>query len=995
MVKKLHEAQEAAKADPRYRFNVMVLEAAMPERFEGGEIRKLNNFTFGQTWIPTSIYLDFVAQVLGVHLDIRRSGRSGTWSVKKVRSTRAKKKERPLGKAQFEFDPPGSKADIVSLFKSLMEGKYLSVHVDGKRDPAAEAQAVAIKDAIRERFVQWMMSPEQKANRAKMTEAYNTVMNVTNLSDFKGKLFQNSFLPDINRSLAPLHPHQLRAIERIIMTGNTLLHHGTGAGKTRVMIAAAQELKRMGRIKKPLFIVPNAVFEQTIAEYQNMYPTAKLLIGYPEAVSKDNAQRFLHDIKTGDYDAVIIRESTFSYNPSKKGEVEKLPLSPGLLKDINEKMLTEYMGFQRDAGEEMDEWQQRALQGNIDDIRSDLKPPDDSKIKAFLDAAREFARLKGEAPDGQLYLDTVGIDMTFVDEAQMYKGLERTGVALSIGSQSKRAKKMYAFTRYLEMVNPGRGIVFATATPVVNRIQEMYYMLNYLREPWLVEHGIRTLEDFKLDFIDLFTDTELDHFGHPQERHRPRRYNNRYVLSQFYQTIADIVPAKVLGKVVPPLLNPDPDAPDGTPQVLLVDPDPDMLTYMEYLNARIVRLQQMKKKDRDTDGDGPLLLGTHARLASLDRRMIHRRFAPPDFSVTEPWKQTKIDVALAKMMEIYERTADLKGVQLVFVETVNNQSTGFSMMDELVKKLVDAGVPESQIGRMTGDTSLASRQAIIQKAKVGEIRFVLGNTKTLGTGVNIQNRAVAAFHLDADWTPASMEQRRGRIVRQGNELFNEGLIPGVEEFYVIMKGSADARMFEYIQMKQRFVDSVTRAGRDATPGDTLQDIDFETANIRSIQSTIPVSEIAKMYNELREKVEKLKHAKSIYEYEIEEARAASTRLNDELSRSEKTRKALGPCSRVLEGSRQPPDSRWRLGRRTRRADGSASRRSIGARPKDARGRAVCCHAAPRRVAGWNPIAGRLRTGHARSTPGHRGAVPVHQGRRRGCCDRPERRARVY
>ncbi len=819
--KKLAEAKLEARRNPAFARNVKALEAIQPKRITAREMVHNGALTVGSQWIPPKFYMAFAKDRLGVSMNIR-IGKSGAWRATKDQTIL-------VDEATFERmrvrNPGGSSKPVSTLFREMLRNSDSTMYLNDdkgkidKKSPNREAtrEAESRKRLIQKEFIDWVL----KHHGHELSDIYNQKMNHTVLTNWSGK---GDFMKQSLHSQTQyfrgrwfrLRGHQLDAVWRILSSGNTLLAHATGMGKTITMITAAMEAKNMGVAKKPLLVVPNQVIDHFAREFLQVYPTARILVGDRAMLEGEDQLRLFADATANhNWDAVIMAHSTFD---------RRLQVSPELMAPLLQEQEQTAEEAQADTD---DEWQAAAQR---------------SAQKAAASAIEEQAALDKQKSGGT-WLDDMGFDMVFVDEAHAYKGLSWPSAGrVGINKGSQRAMKMLAFTGHIESVNPGRGVVFATATPVVNAIQELYTILRYLAPSILENEGYGKIERWANDFVLSYGQEEYDHLGRFESKHRPRKFNNIYSLSMLFRRVADVVMGNQKGVNVPPVINPD-----GTnrPEVVEIQGSPGLRRVMKYFVNRWEMLANLPFDERKTWPDNWLSIFDDARSVSRDSRMIRSDHAPEGFDNRTPFAASKVAEAATKIHELWQKTADLKGVQLVFTDRRRNKETNFDLANDLRGRLERMGVPGREIKAIDGNTPSADRTRIIDAANRGEVRVVIGSTGTLGTGVNVQRRVIAAHNLDAPFTPSEVRQREGRVVRQGNKLFDENKIKGVRLFNYIMTDSADAKQWQILENKARFIEQLLLASRDigaidASALDDFSEADF-AAMIKSLAVTNPHS----------------------------------------------------------------------------------------------------------------------------------------------------------
>ena len=553
---------------------------------------------------------------------------------------------------------------------------------------------------------------------------------------------------------------------RILQGDSPLLAHVVGAGKTWTMTAAAMELRRLDLAKKPMFVVPNHLVDQWGAEFLKLYPQARLFIAGKEHFSAGNRQEAMSRIATGTYDAVIVSHRSF----------EMLPVSD------------EY--FNRFLNKEV-----AALDSAIVEAKQDKD--DNRRMVKELEKAKKRLEVRikkradRESKDRTLTFEELGVDQIFVDEADLYKNLgyvtKMSRIAGLPNTDSNRAFDMYLKSSYLQEQNGGRGVVFATGTPISNTMAEMYTMLRYLAPNMLSDRSVNHFDSWAANFAEATTSLELAPDGSGYRMHtRFAKFINLPELLQMFRSVADVQTADMLNL-------PRPALESGKPVIDAAPASPELKAFIKTLVERAERL----KKDRvDPSVDNMLKITGEGRKAALDMRLVE-----PD---SEPTTEMKVDRAVARIVHIWKTTQNQRSTQLVFSDLSTPDAKRFNVYDEIRSKLTLSGIPEGEIAFIHDAETDLAKKVLFDGVNAGRVRVLIGSTEKMGAGTNVQRRLVALHHMDAPWRPRDIEQREGRILRQGNS--NER----VQIFRYVTEGSFDAYMWQTLETKARFIQQVMR-----------------------------------------------------------------------------------------------------------------------------------------------------------------------------------------
>jgi N12 class adenine-specific DNA methylase len=799
---KLAAAQAAEPIDPGYRRNVEALQAVQPKDLEPGEIEA----RLGSSWIPPSDVRDFVAELLDVpraSVKIGYAGIIATWTIELDYGARYVVNNRTThGTARFRAS---------ELVEQSLNGRTPTAyddHEDGTRT-VNQPETIAAREKqqqLKDRFRDWVWEDRERA--ARLAQEYNFRFNNLRLREFDGSHLS---LPGMVRTSlrdGDLAPHQKDAVWRILQGGSPLLAHTVGAGKTWAMSAAAMELRRLDLAKKPMFVVPNHLVDQWGAEFLKLYPQARLFVAGKDHFETGNRQQAMARIATGNYDAVIVSHRSFEF----------LPVSDEYFNRFVEKQVAELdaeIGLARESK---------------DDNRRIVKELEKAKKRLIV---RLKKRADRDSKDRTMTFEELGVDQLFVDEADLYKNLgyvtKMSRIAGLPNSDSNRAFDMFLKIRYLQERGDGRGVVFATGTPISNTLAEMYTMLRYLAPEMLSERKVEHFDSWAANFAESVTSLELAPDGSGYRMHtRFAKFINLPELLSVFRTVADVQTADMLNL-------PRPELENGRPAIAAAPASPELKAFIRTLTERAERL---KRERVDPAVDNMLKITGEGRKAALDMRLIDPTAAPET--------ETKIDLAVARIAKIWNATRDTRSTQLVFSDLSTPDPKRFNIYDDVRSKLVKAGVPAGEIAFIHDAETDTAKKLLFDAVNAGRVRVLLGSTEKMGAGTNVQRRLVALHHLDAPWRPRDIEQREGRILRQGNG--NKE----VQIYRYVTEGSFDAYMWQTLETKARFIQQVMRGETTVRAAEDLEGGALTYAEIKAIASGNPaVVEKIKIDTEVR------------------------------------------------------------------------------------------------------------------------------------------------
>ena len=777
--------------DPSYARNSQALQQVQPEDLLPGDI----DANLGAPWIPESDIQAFAAELFHVEptaVQVGHLAKDAVWSLEG--DAMAKRSVA----ASSEFGTP--RAGAIWLLELALNMKTPVIYdtvMDGDRETRVTNQEETLaarekQKLIKERFRAWVFSDPERTER--LVRIYND-----NYNNLRPRLFDGAHLdfPGMNQTVR-LHSHQKDAIWRGMSAGNTLLAQAVGAGKTYTMAATGMKMKQAGLIQKPMYVVPNHLLEQFGREFMHLYPNAKLLIAGKDDLARQRRKHLTAKIASGDWDGIIVTHSSF----------ERI----GMSRDYQEQFLNEQIA----------EYQQLIIDGATRDAtrahRNLIKNIEKQK------AARE-EKLKDllavDKKDDGLVFDELGVDHVFIDEAQYYKNLETpTKMERVAGIQtggSERAFDVYMKARFLHMRHPGHGVMFATGTPISNTMVEMYTMQRFLDPEGLRQRGLEHFDAWAATFGEVIDTMEIAPDGASlRPRSRFAKFTNLPELQQMFRAFADVRTADMIDL-------PRPKLETGKAIAVACPMSPEQRVLQEKLVERYERIRSQKVDPRD---DNALAITTDGRKLAIDARMLSA--SAPDFP------ESKVNALIEKAIVTWERTAATRATQMIFCDmSVHPTAWGYSAYDEIVTKLLAHGIPKEQIAAIGEADSDAKKQSLFERVRNGQVRILLGSTQKMGTGTNVQKRLVALHHLDAPWKPAEVEQREGRILRQGNE--NEE----VAIYRYVTEGSFDAYMWQTLETKARFIAQVMTGDNAARRADDIGGQELSYAEVKAIASGNP------------------------------------------------------------------------------------------------------------------------------------------------------------
>ena len=779
----------AESAGPQYARNANALRAVQPEDVLPGDI----DANLGAPWIPAADIEAFAAELFHVEpssVRVAHLKKDAVWSMDCDYAAKASVA------ATSEYGT--ARANGTGLLELALNMKTPTIYDtfrDGEREERVvnQEETLAAREKqklIKERFRSWVFADPDRTER--LVRLYNDTYN-----NLRPRLFDGSHLdfPGMNQSLT-LRPHQSDAVWRGMSSGNTLLAHVVGAGKTFTMAATGMKMKQAGLIKKPMYVVPNHLLEQFSREFMQLYPNAKLLVAAKEDLTRDRRKFLTAKIASGEWDGIIVTHSSF----------ERI----GMSRDYQEKFLLAQIA-------EYDELlrEHAAAKGANRNLIKTIE-----KQKAAR-AERLKNLLAEDKKDDGLVFDELGVDHVFIDEAHYFKNLETpTKMERVAGIQtggSERAFDVYMKARYLDEQHAGHGVTFATGTPISNTMVEMYTMQRFLDPEGLRSRGLEHFDAWAATFGEVIDTMEISPDGAGlRPRSRFARFTNLPELQQMFRAFSDVQTAEMLNL-------PRPRLQGGKPIVVACPMSEEQRELQQELVARYERLRSQKVDPRE---DNALAITTDGRKLATDARMLSA--TAPDFP------ESKVNRLVENVVATWKQTAATRGTQMIFADMgVNPTPWGYSPYEEIIEKLIANGIPREQIAAIGDAESDAKKQALFEKVRQGSVRVLIGSTQKMGTGTNVQKRLVALHHLDAPWKPAEVEQRDGRILRQGNE--NEE----VAIYRYVTEGSFDAYMWQALETKARFIGQVITGDNAARRAEDIGGQELSYAEVKAIASGNP------------------------------------------------------------------------------------------------------------------------------------------------------------
>ena len=807
---KLATAKRSATLYPEdYTVNVQALEKVQPKDLTASEI----SVRLGATWIPPEIFQQFMFEFLDTpryaqwNIKVHYSQFTGEWNIE------GKSYDRSNVKAYSTYGT--SRINAYKIIEETLNLKDVRIFDyieddEGKKKAVLNKKETAIAQAkqelIKQGFQDWIWA--DPARREKLTKMYNEKFNSIRPREYDGShIVFNGMNPEIE-----LREHQKNAVAHILYGGNTLLAHAVGAGKTFEMVAAAMESKRLGLCNKSLFVVPNHLTEQWAAEFLQLYPAANILVATKRDFETKNRKKFCGRIATGDYDAVIIGHSQF----------EKIPMSIERQRAILEQQLEELtdgiMDLKRNRGENF----------SIKQLEKSKK-----SVKQKLEKLNDQSR-----KDDVVTFEELGVDRLFIDESHYYKNLYLYTKMRNVGgiaqTEAQKSSDLFMKCRYLDELTGGRGTVFATGTPISNSMVELYTIQRYLQYNTLVKNNLQHFDSWASTFGETVTAVELTPEGTGyRAKTRFAKFYNLPELMAMFKEVADIKTADMLELPVP----------DAHFHNVAVKPSE---MQKEMVASLAERAEKVRGGGVDSSIDNMLKITNDGRKLALDQRMLNDML--PDF------EGSKINACVDNIYRIWEETADKKSAQLVFCDLSTPKNDGtFSVYNDIRKKLIERGVPESEVRFIHEADTDVKKKELFQKTRKGEVRVLLGSTQKMGAGTNVQDRLIALHDVDCPWRPSDLEQRSGRIIRQGNSN------PDVDIYRYVTEQTFDAYLYQLVEGKQKFASQIMTS---KSPVRSAEDIDETALSYAEIKMLATGNPYIKEKMDLDIQVQKLKLLKS-------------------------------------------------------------------------------------------------------------------------------------
>ena len=773
---KLRWAKRSAELYPEdYGENVRALEAVQPVDLTASEI----SVRLGATWLPPEIIEEFMFELFSTsrycqwNIHVHYAQYTGEWNVEGKSYDRSNvKAHNTYGTGRvngYKIMEETLNLRDVRIFDYIEDGNGRKTAVLNKKETAI---AQGKQELIKQAFADWIWSDPER--REQLTKLYNEKFNSIRPREYDGSHLN---FVGINPEIT-LRPHQVNAIAHILYGGNTLLAHVVGAGKTFEMVAAAQESKRLGLCQKSLFVVPNHLTEQWASEYLQLYPSANILVATKKDFETKNRKKFCGRIATGDYDAVIIGHSQF----------EKIPMSLERQRAILQQQLDEVL----DGISELKK--NRGDNFSIKQLERTKKT-----VKQKLDKLNDQSR-----KDDVVTFEELGVDRIFIDEAHYYKNLAAFTKMRNVGNISQteamKSSDLYMKCRYLDELTGGRGVVFATGTPISNSMVEMYTMQKYLQYGALRRNDLLHFDAWASTFGETVTAIELspEGTGYRAKTRFAKFYNLPELMAMFKET-ADIQTADMLKLPVP----------EAHYHSVVLKPSE---TQKEMVASLSERAERVRNKMVDSSVDNMLLITNDGRKLALDQRLMNDML--PDSETS------KVGACAENVFDIWQRTADRKSTQMVFCDLSTPHGDGkFNVYDDLRNKLIAKGVPAEEIAYIHTANSEAQKKELFGKVRSGQVRVLIGSTQKMGAGTNVQTKLAALHHLDCPWRPSDLQQREGRIIRQGNE--NKE----VDIYTYVTENTFDSYLYQLVESKQKFIGQIMTS---KSPVRSAEDID-ETA----------------------------------------------------------------------------------------------------------------------------------------------------------------------
>ena len=814
-------AQGKAKQDPQYQINADALAQVQPTDLTASEI----SVRLGATWLDTEYVRRFIFETLGTprsaqwSMKVHYSGITGEWRIE------GKSKDRGNVKAISTYGTKRINAyEIIETTLNLKDVRIFDYQYDeeGRRIAVLNKKETAIaqskQELIKDAFAEWIWKDPDR--REAICKTYNILFNSNRPREYDGSHISFSGMnPEIT-----LRKHQVNAIAHILYGGNTLLAHVVGAGKTFEMVAAAMESKRLGLCQKSLFVVPNHLTEQWATEFLQLYPAANILVATRKDFETKNRKKFCGRIATGDYDAIIIGHSQF----------EKIPMSVERQRAILEQQIDEIMMGISEAKRE------KAENFTIKQMEKTKKG-----LQAKIDKLNDQSR-----KDDVVTFEELGVDRIFIDESHYFKNLFLYTKMRNVGgiaqTEAQKSSDLFMKCRYLDEITGGRGIVFATGTPISNSMVELYTIQRYLQMSALEEQGLQHFDAWAANYGETVTAIELSPEGTGyRAKTRFAKFYNLPELMSVFKNVADIQTADMLKLPVP----------EAHYHNIALKPS----EYQKEIVASLAeRAEKVRNREVDSSVDNMLMITNDGRKLALDQRLVNPML-PSD-------PNSKAAKCAENVFEIWQRTAGQRSTQMIFCDLSTPKDDGtFSVYDDIHAKLLELGIPENEIAFIHNAKSEVQKKDLFGKVRSGQVRILLGSTQRMGAGTNCQQKLIALHHLDCPWRPSDLQQREGRIIRQGNENSE------VDIYSYVTEGTFDAYLYQLVESKQKFISQIMTS---KSPVRSAEDVDEQALSYAEIKALASGNPMIKEKMDLDIEVSKLKLLKANHlsqKYALEDA----------------------------------------------------------------------------------------------------------------------------
>ena len=814
-------AKAKAEQDAQYQINAEALARVQPTDLTASEI----SVRLGATWLDTEYVRRFIFETLGTPrsaqwgMKVHYSKITGEWRIED------KNKDRGNVKAISTYGTKRVNAyEIIETTLNLKDVRIFDYQYDeeGRRIAVLNKKETAIaqskQELIKDAFAEWIWKDPDR--REAICKTYNILFNSNRPREYDGSHINFSGMnPEIT-----LRKHQVNAIAHILYGGNTLLAHVVGAGKTFEMVAAAMESKRLGLCQKSLFVVPNHLTEQWATEFLQLYPAANILVATRKDFETKNRKKFCGRVATGDYDAVIIGHSQF----------EKIPMSVERQRAILKRQIDEIMMGISEAKRE------KAEKFTIKQMEKTKKG-----LQAKIDKLNDQSR-----KDDVVTFEELGVDRIFIDESHYFKNLFLYTKMRNVGgiaqTEAQKSSDLFMKCRYLDEITGGRGIVFATGTPISNSMVELYTIQRYLQMSALEEQGLQHFDSWAANYGETVTAIELSPEGTGyRAKTRFAKFYNLPELMSVFKNVADIQTADMLKLPVP----------EAHYHNIALKPS----EYQKEIVASLAeRAEKVRNREVDSSVDNMLIITNDGRKLALDQRLVNPML-PSD-------PNSKAAKCAENVFEIWKRTADQRSTQMIFCDLSTPKDDGtFSVYDDIRAKLLELGVPENEIAFIHNAKSEVQKKDLFGKVRSGQVRILLGSTQRMGAGTNCQQKLIALHHLDCPWRPSDLQQREGRIIRQGNEN------PEVDIYSYVTEGTFDAYLYQLVESKQKFISQIMTS---KSPVRSAEDVDEQALSYAEIKALASGNPMIKEKMDLDIEVSKLKLLKANHlsqKYALEDA----------------------------------------------------------------------------------------------------------------------------